>query len=152
MSFISAQGTCSWTVKDVRDLVQQKFSRHPCWFQVKVALALNAGKDVVGCAATGAGKTLSFWIPLLMVLEEGKDKMIFVVTPLNLLGKQNVQELERAGISAIAVTSKNANTGTFKVRIILSHQSQLYILFRISKTGNIRLLLSIQRSSCLPMT
>jgi superfamily II DNA/RNA helicase len=89
MSFISAQGARSWTIKDICDLVQQKFHRRPCWFQVKVVLALNAGKDVVGCAATGAGKTLSFWIPLLMALKEGKDKMIFVVTPLNLLGKQN---------------------------------------------------------------
>jgi len=44
-------------------------------------------------AATGAGKTLSFWIALLIVLEEGEDKMIFIVTPLNLLGKQNVEML-----------------------------------------------------------
>ena len=87
-----------------------------------------------------------------MALEEVKDKMIFVVTPLNLLGKQNVQELKRAGLSAIAITSKNTNAGTFKVRIILSHQSQLDILFRILKTENIGLLLSTQRSSCLLMT
>jgi hypothetical protein len=32
---------------------------------------LYAGKDVIGCAPTGTGKTLSFWIPLLMALEEG---------------------------------------------------------------------------------
>ena len=128
MSFISAQGTRSWTVKDIRDLVQQKFHRHPCWFQVKVALALNAGKDVVGCAATGAGKTMSLWIPLLMALEEGKYKMIFVVTPLNLLGKQNVQELERAGLSAIAIRSKNANMGTFKVSTHNSSQNTVDIV------------------------
>jgi hypothetical protein len=53
-----------------------------------------------------------------MALEEGKNKMSFVVTPLNLLGKQNVEDLEKAGLSAIAVTSKNANAGTFKVKII----------------------------------
>ena len=60
-------------------------------------------------------------IVLVMALKEGKDKMSFVVTPLNLLGKQNVQELERAGLSALAITSKNANASTFKVIIILSH-------------------------------
>jgi len=32
----------------------------------KSALALYEGKDVVGCAPTGAGKTMSFWITLLM--------------------------------------------------------------------------------------
>jgi superfamily II DNA helicase RecQ len=78
-------------------------------------LALYAGKDVVACAATGAGKTLSFWIPLLMALEGGHDKMTIVVTPLNLLGKQNVKDLEKAGLSAIAVSSKNASPDTFEV-------------------------------------
>jgi hypothetical protein len=35
----------------------------------------------------GAGKMLTFRIPILMALEEGEDKMsVLVVTPLNLLG------------------------------------------------------------------
>jgi len=49
-----------WTVKEVPNLVQEKFGKCPCWYQVKTALALYAGKDVIGCAPTGAGKTLSF--------------------------------------------------------------------------------------------
>jgi len=111
----STAGTCSWSVKDIRDLVQEKFEKCPCWMQVKIALALYAGKDVIGCTATGAGKTLSFWIPLLMALEDGLDKMTIVVTPLNLLGKQNVQVLEKAGLSAVAISRENANPETFKV-------------------------------------
>ncbi|KAG6824263.1 hypothetical protein H0H92_007515 [Tricholoma furcatifolium] len=99
-----------WSIKDIRDLVEKRFGKRPCWFQIKVALALRSGKDVVGCAATGAGKTLSFWIALLMALAEGEDKMIFVVTPLNLLGKQNATTLEKAGLRATAVSSENANT------------------------------------------
>ena len=105
-----------WTVKEMRDLVMAKFDKHPCWLQIKIALALHAKKDVVEVAATGAGKTLSFWIALLMALEEGEDKMIFIVTPLNLLGKQNVKALDKAGLSAISVSSENANPATFKVR------------------------------------
>ena len=73
-------------------------------------------KDVVGCAPTGAGKTLSFWIPLLMALEDGKDKMSIVVTPLNLLGKQNEKVLHDAGLPAIAVSKENATNKTFQVR------------------------------------
>lgn len=65
--------------------------------QVKIALALYAGKDVIRCAATGSGKTLSFWIPLLMALEDRMDKMTMVVTPLNLLNKQKCLTAEECG-------------------------------------------------------
>src|SRR6266540_4562199 len=71
-----------WSIQKVRDLVQAKFGKRPCWYQVKTALALYAGKDVIGCAPTGAGKTLSFWIPLLMALKEGRDAITIVVTRL----------------------------------------------------------------------
>jgi superfamily II DNA helicase RecQ len=85
-------------------------------------MALYAGKDVVACAPTGAGsagKTLSFWIPLLMAIEDGLvDKMTIVVTPLNLLGKQNVSSLAHAGISAIAIDRTNASVNAFKVHQI----------------------------------
>ncbi|KAF8237299.1 hypothetical protein L208DRAFT_1356404 [Tricholoma matsutake] len=105
-----------WTVKEIHNLVTAKLSKCPCWLQIKIVLALYVKKDVVGVAATGARKTLLFWIALLMALEEGEDKMIFVVTPLNLLGKQNVETLDKAGLSAIAISSKNSNPATFKVR------------------------------------
>src|SRR5271168_2592432 len=117
----------SWSIEDIRNLVQRTFGKCPCWMQVKIALALYAGKDVIGCAATGAGKTLSFWIPLLMALEDGMDKMTIVVTPLNLLGKQNVEVLENAGLSAVAVCRLNANPETFKVTLCSKHSlSHLY--------------------------
>ena len=105
-----------WSIKEIRDLVEKRFNKRPCWYQIKIALALYyAGKDVITCAATGAGKTLSFWIALLMAMEAGEDKMIFVVTPLNLLGKQNVDSLDQAGLHAIAVSSENANATVYKV-------------------------------------
>jgi len=50
-----------------------------------------------------------------MALEDSRDVMTIVVTPLNLLGKQNEALLEKAGISAIAVSMKNANIETWKV-------------------------------------
>jgi superfamily II DNA/RNA helicase len=79
-----------WSAKRIRELVEARFHKCACWLQIKIALHLHNKKDV-GVAATGAGKTLPFWIPLMMALEEGQDKMIFVVTPLNLLGKQNTK-------------------------------------------------------------
>ena len=40
----------AWSIEDIRNLVQRKFEKRPCWVQVKIALALYAGKDVIGCA------------------------------------------------------------------------------------------------------
>ena len=93
-----------WDIPKIRKLVDARFGKRACWWQVK---ALQEGKDVVAVAPTGAEKTLSFWIPILMALEDGEhDKMTFVVTPLNLLDKQNQQELERAGLTWVSVNQK----------------------------------------------
>ena len=68
-----------WTIKELRDKVEKRFKKHPCWYQIKVALmlALHAGKDVITCTATGSGKTLSFWIALQMAMEEGCSTCFF---------------------------------------------------------------------------
>ena len=70
------------------------------YFQIKVAQALYAGKD--SRTPTGASKTLTFWILILMVLE-ASDKMSIVVTPLNLLGRQNKEALDKVGINGVAI-------------------------------------------------
>ncbi|KAF5322662.1 hypothetical protein D9619_000013 [Psilocybe cf. subviscida] len=106
-----------WSIKEVRDLVEQKLGKRPCWIQILAAKALRAGKDLVVCARTGAGKTMSFWIALLLDMEEGGRRMIFVVAPLNSLGKQNapiLSQIEAAGLTSIAVSAENANPKTFK--------------------------------------
>ncbi|KAH9942663.1 P-loop containing nucleoside triphosphate hydrolase protein [Amylocystis lapponica] len=105
-----------WDIKRIRELVKKKFNKRACLWQIKVALALYKGKDVVAIVATGLGKTLSFWIALLMALEDGRDSMMIVVTPLNLPGKQNTDLLAKADISAIAISAENATEATFKVR------------------------------------
>lgn len=62
---------------------------------------LKHEKDVIAIAATGSGKTLTFWMPLLFK----KDGIQVVVTPLNILGKQNVESLATMGIRGITVTA-----------------------------------------------
>ena len=52
------------------------------------------------------GKTLTFWMPLLF-FPAGYIQV--VITPLNLLGTQNVESLEKAGMKAIFVTTSNNN-------------------------------------------
>ncbi|EPQ53958.1 P-loop containing nucleoside triphosphate hydrolase protein, partial [Gloeophyllum trabeum ATCC 11539] len=104
-----------WSIKKLRDRVQATFTKRPCLWQIRVAQSLREKKnDVVLVAATGSGKTLSFWMPLLMALEEGEDKFIIIITPLNVLGKQNVEILAKAGISGVAIDSSNNTDETFK--------------------------------------
>lgn len=105
-----------WKEEEVRDLVQKKLDKRTCWFQIKVAIALYEGNDVIACATTGAGKTLTFWIPLLMALEDGmKDPMVIIVTPLNLLSEQNIASLAKVNIPAVAVSRETASAELFKV-------------------------------------
>ncbi|KAG1741906.1 uncharacterized protein EDB91DRAFT_1034681, partial [Suillus paluster] len=62
----------------------------PCLWQIEVVHTILRGdKDVISIAATGSGKTLTFWMPLLFRPQD----MQIVVAPLNLLGTQNVNNL-----------------------------------------------------------
>ncbi|KAF9498017.1 P-loop containing nucleoside triphosphate hydrolase protein, partial [Pleurotus eryngii] len=103
-----------WTVESIRELAKRKFGKRACLFQTEVALALYAKKDVVACAPTGAGKTLLLWLPLLMAQEEGLKRITIVVTPLNLLGKQNAEELGKAGICAVAISRETVSPKLWK--------------------------------------
>ncbi|KAJ7467071.1 hypothetical protein FB451DRAFT_1002334, partial [Mycena latifolia] len=50
----------------IRDRVEAVFSYRPCLWQLKVVcVILKRVKDVASIAATGSGKTLTFWMPLL---------------------------------------------------------------------------------------
>lgn len=101
-------------VKLARERSQQVFGNRvrPCLWQVKVALAtLKGDKHVLSIARTGSGKTLTFWIPILLT----DDGIIIVVVPLNILAEQNVSRLTRAGINALVITGKTATASNFKV-------------------------------------
>jgi len=103
------------TLATIRHQAQQTFAVRPCLWQLKVAQALLKGdKDVVCTAGTGMGKTLCFWLPLLF----RPNNLQIVVMPLNLLGKQNVASLTKAGISAIAINSETATLANFAVSAI----------------------------------
>jgi ATP-dependent helicase YprA (DUF1998 family) len=110
----------AWTTERITELVLRRFDKRPCWYQLEAAKAFYAGRDVIGCAPTGAGKTLSFWIPLLMAQEEKAKKILFVISPLNVLAKQNVETLTKVGISAIALAAENATAHTFTVSYLPS--------------------------------
>ena len=90
---------------------------------------LKHDKDIIAIAATGSGKTLAFWMPLLF----NGDGIQIVVTPLNILGKQNVESLAKMGIQGITVTAENATMQTFKV-IKYTGKPELVSYLYINKT------------------
>src|SRR3989344_534362 len=60
----------------------------PTPIQDKVIPLILAGKDVVGIANTGTGKTAAFLIPLLNQLMKDKSKRVLVITPTRELAAQ----------------------------------------------------------------
>ena len=51
-----------------------------------------------------------------MAIEEGyDDKLIIIITPLNLLGRQNIKVLNKAGLPAVAADHSSINTKMIKV-------------------------------------
>ena len=96
---------------DIREKTFKLFGCRPCLWQIWVVEAiLYHDRDIVSIPATGAGKTLTFWMPLLF----RKDGIQIIISPLNILGKQNVQDLAALGISGIALSAENATPANFK--------------------------------------
>ena len=99
---------------EIQEATKQKFGRDPCLWQMKIAQEILKGdKDVILTSATGSGKTLTFWIPLLF----RSQGIQIICAPLNVLGSINAKALAEYGIPAINVTAENATAATFKVRV-----------------------------------
>ncbi|KAK2464056.1 hypothetical protein APHAL10511_003926 [Amanita phalloides] len=82
------------SVDDIRIKAHTIFQKRPCLWQINVCQAVLAGnQDIMSIAGTGAGKTLSFWLPLLC----RPNGIQIVVTPLNILGQQNIDTYPRLG-------------------------------------------------------
>ncbi|KAI9460698.1 hypothetical protein HD554DRAFT_2028664 [Boletus coccyginus] len=115
---------------EIRWCSQERFGIRPCLWQLQVAEALLRGdKDVVCTTGTGMGKTLEFWIPLLFCL----DGLQIVVTPLNLLGKQNATSLAKAGIQTIAINLETATSTNFTAIENFQYQAIIVSLEQLMK-------------------
>ncbi|KAJ6595501.1 P-loop containing nucleoside triphosphate hydrolase protein, partial [Mycena vulgaris] len=98
---------------EIRARAIQHLGYQPCLWQIRVVEAiLKRDGDIVCISATGSGKTLTFWLPLLF-----KPAGIqLVVSPLNILGEQNVTQLAAMGFKGINITADTANADNFRVR------------------------------------
>ncbi|KAF8192846.1 P-loop containing nucleoside triphosphate hydrolase protein [Mycena galopus ATCC 62051] len=119
-------------LSQIRDKVEGVFGYRPCLWQIKIVRAiLKRDRDVASIAATGSGKTLTFWMPLLFVPEG----IQIVVTPLNILGKQNVDSLAKAGISAITITGETATPENFQAIAEGRHRAIVTNIETLMKPG-----------------
>jgi superfamily II DNA helicase RecQ len=107
---------------EIRSRTQEVFGKTPCLFQIELCLAQLRGhyvqQDIISIAPTGSGKTLCFLMPLLF----NSDKIIIIVTALNLLGDQFCRQAREAGVNAVSVTSANNTQETFRVCDCSTHQ------------------------------
>ncbi|KAJ7254282.1 P-loop containing nucleoside triphosphate hydrolase protein [Mycena rebaudengoi] len=107
-----SSGPPQYSFAEIREKATTHFGYTPCLWQIQVVEAiLKRDGDVVCISATGSGKTLTFWLPLLF----RADGIQLVISPLNILGDQNVQELKEMNIEAIAITSETATFQNFQV-------------------------------------
>ena len=70
-----------------------------CLWQIKVVCKILVQDDVIMIAATGSGKSLTYWMPVIFV----KHGIVVLVTLLKLLGKQFKNVLVKNAVSAISV-------------------------------------------------
>lgn len=102
------------TIPEIRQRTQAVLKRLPCLWQAEVCREqLRGEKDILCIAPTGLGKPLTFWMPLLF----REDGIQIVVTPLNLLGTENVAELASHGFRACEVRAETATPKLFQARV-----------------------------------
>lgn len=100
--------------EDVQNDVESKTGIRPCLWQIAVVRLILKQQDVITVAATGSGKSLTYWMALLYI----KYGIVLLVTPLKLLGKQFVEVLTGNKITAVSMTAANATNQLFEVRSI----------------------------------
>jgi len=79
----------------------------PCKWQLEICRIMLARQHqvIVSTAATGTGKTLTFWLPLLVEKKEKKGTT-FIIVPLKDLGQQMADDAALFGLSAFNATSE----------------------------------------------
>ncbi len=80
----------------VRGLTDSGFE-HPTDIQAQLIPAILAGKDVIGQARTGTGKTAAFSLPVFQMADPGVQMQGLVLTPTRELATQVAAEMDALG-------------------------------------------------------
>ncbi len=85
--------------KDILRSIEEVGYVNPTPIQEQAIPEILQGKDIIGCAQTGTGKTAAFAIPILSLLENKKDGKIktLILTPTRELALQIYENFEAYG-------------------------------------------------------
>lgn len=83
--------------QDLLDQLEALHFTNPTHIQAQIIPPIIAGKDVIGQAKTGTGKTAAFGLPLLAEVEPGEDFQALILAPTRELAIQIHKELEELG-------------------------------------------------------
>ncbi|KAJ7498333.1 P-loop containing nucleoside triphosphate hydrolase protein [Mycena galericulata] len=75
-------------------------TKTPRELQIRAAIAIRQGKDLVVRSGTGTGKTIAMILPLLMM---PNDAIAITILPLRLIQDNHVSEFSKYGISSLAI-------------------------------------------------
>ena len=88
----------SYVASDSLEVIKRLGYEEPTSIQAQAIPAIMSGRDVIGVAKTGSGKTIAFLLPLLRhindqpPLEPGDGPMAVIMTPTRELALQIVKE------------------------------------------------------------
>jgi ATP-dependent DNA helicase RecQ len=122
--------------------------------QEEIITAVLEGKDALAVLPTGGGKSICFQVPAL-----AKEGMCLVVSPLIALMKDQVEQLKRRGIKALAIysgmsfleikkTLQNAAYGNFKFLYLSPERLETNLFLEFLPAMNISLL-AVDEAHCV---
>jgi superfamily II DNA/RNA helicase len=127
---MSEQPSEAPSFSEIQQVTQERFGKRPCLWQMKVAKAfIQNDRDIVCIAGMSLGKTMTFWMPLLL-----KPGIQIIVTPLNQLGKQNVDSLAKAGMRSISISAETATLCNFCVSLFILHDKSWVCSLHYNRT------------------
>jgi len=122
--------------------------------QEELICDILAGKDVVGIMPTGAGKSMCFQIPALVM-----DGITLVISPLISLMKDQVNALTQSGIGAAFINSSltdgqitkalaNAASGAYKLVYVAPERLMTYDFLAFARSVEISML-TVDEAHCI---
>jgi len=79
--------------QQIKDNILAKRYSNPTPIQDQAIPSILAGKDLIGIANTGTGKTAAFLIPLINKVSKNRSEKVFIMTPTRELALQIYEEL-----------------------------------------------------------
>ena len=114
---------------EIQALIEKKNFRDFTPIQQQVYPLIMKGRDVVGISATGTGKSHAFIIPILQLVDTGKDQIQVVVTaPTRELARQLFRQFSEINEFDESYRIKLISSGIDKNRMIESLNNQPHIV------------------------